>query len=111
LFFRFGPGIGTLTVYLQNEGFPPVAIWTLSGKQPDDWFQGKAGFILHSDHSLLFEAKITSNDEGDIAIDDIAITNVYCATLPSYAIPGSGLTTTTTTTTMLVEQKTLNFCL
>jgi hypothetical protein len=57
------------------------------------------------DHSLLIEAKITSNDEGDIAVDDITITNGYCPTYPAFAIPSGGLTTTTVITTpMLVEK-------
>jgi hypothetical protein len=93
-----------LNVYLQHEGSPPIAMWTLSGEQPDNWFQGKAGFTAHSDHSLLIEAKITSNEEGDIAIDDVSITNGACPVYPSYAIPSGGLTTTTTITTpMLVD--------
>ena len=52
-------------------------MWTLSGEQADDWFEGKVGFVVDSDHSLLIEAKITQNDEGDIGIDDILITNEY----------------------------------
>ncbi len=105
IFFRFGTGIGSLTVYLQIEGSPPIPIWTLSGGQDDDWYQGKAGFIENMDHSLLIEAKITSNDEGDIAVDDITITNGYCPTYPAFAIPSGGLTTTTVITTpMLVEK-------
>ncbi|CAF4487647.1 unnamed protein product, partial [Rotaria magnacalcarata] len=66
----FGDGIGALTVYLQKEGFQPIPMWTLSGHQDDNWFQGKVGFVVDSDHSLLIEAKITQTDEGDIGIDD-----------------------------------------
>ncbi len=102
--FRYGPGIGTLNVYLQIEGSPPIIMWTISGEQPDAWFQGKAGFTVHSDHSLLIEAKIASLEEGDIAIDDITIINGFCPTYPSFAIPIGGLTTTTAITTpMSVE--------
>jgi hypothetical protein len=104
-FFRYGPGIGTLSVYLQSEGSQPIVMWTLSGEQPDDWFQGKVGFTVHTDHSLLIEAKITSNDEGDIAIDDIAITNGYCPIFPAFAKPSEGLTTTTAITTEMLVKK------
>ena len=86
-------------MYLQIEGSPPIAMWTISGEQPDLWHQGKAGFTVHSDHSLLIEAKITSNEEGDIAVDDISIFNGACPTFPSNAIPPDGLTTTTIITT------------
>ncbi|CAF4982028.1 unnamed protein product, partial [Rotaria magnacalcarata] len=48
------------------------------GHQDDNWFQGKVGFVVDSDHSLLIEAKITQTDEGDIGIDDLLITNGYC---------------------------------
>ncbi|CAF4619611.1 unnamed protein product, partial [Rotaria sp. Silwood2] len=92
-YHMFGDGIGTLTVYLQKEGFQPIAMWTLSGHQDDFWFQGKVGFIVNSDHSILIEGKITDNDEGDIAIDDLSITNGYCPIYPMFAIPADGLTT------------------
>lgn len=95
---RYGDGVGTLTVYLQKEGFQPIPMWSLSGQQEDDWFQGKVGFVVDSDHSLLIEAKITSNDEGDIGLDDFSIINGYCPTYPSFAIPANGLTTPTMTT-------------
>ncbi|CAF0847412.1 unnamed protein product, partial [Rotaria sordida] len=93
-YHMFGDGIGTLTVYLQKEGFQPIPMWSLSGLQDDDWFQGKVGFIVNSDHSILIEGKITQNDEGDIAIDDLSITNGYCPLFPSYATPADSLTTT-----------------
>lgn len=76
-------------------------MWSISGEQEDFWHQGKVGFVVHNDHSLLIEAKITSNEEGDIAIDDIAILNGYCPTYPSNAVPSGGLTTTTVITTPL----------
>lgn len=100
-FLRYGPGIGTLNVYLQNEGSPPLLAWTISGEQPDRWHQGKVGFVVHNDHSILIEAKITSNEEGDIAVDDITVLNEYCPTYPSTSIPSDGLTTTTVITTPL----------
>ncbi len=92
-YHMYGPGIGQLTVYMQKEGFQPLSMWTLGGHQDDEWFQGKTGFIMTSDYSILIEAKITENDEGDIAIDDISITNGYCQTFPAYAVPENGFTT------------------
>lgn len=80
-------------------------MWTLSGEQPDEWHQGKAGFTIHSDHSLLIEAKIVSNEVGDIAIDDISITNGHCPIFPTSAIPSHGLTTTTQITTEMLVKK------
>jgi hypothetical protein len=100
-YHMYGEGIGTLTVYLQKEGFQPIAMWTLHGEQDDEWYQGKAGFIVTSDHSILIQAKITENDDGDIAIDDISITNGYCPLYPAYAAP-EDLTTVMPPTTMRV---------
>ncbi len=93
-----------MTVYLQKEGFQPIAMWTLAGEQDDAWFQGKAGFMVNSDHSLLIEAKLTQSEDGDIGIDDISITNGYCPLLPAFAVPEDGLTTppTAITPAMLV---------
>jgi hypothetical protein len=70
-------------------------MWTLTGEQDDDWFLGTAGFAIDSDHSILIEAKIRQNGEGDIGIDDISITNGYCPTSPTFAVPEGGLTTAT----------------
>ncbi len=93
-----------MTVYLQKEGFQPIAMWTLAREQDDAWFQGKAGFSVNSDHSILIEAKLTQSADGDIGIDDISITNGYCPLLPAFAAPEGGLTTPSTvmTTAMLV---------
>ncbi|CAF4044180.1 unnamed protein product, partial [Rotaria sordida] len=95
-YHMYGEGIGTLTVYLQKEGFQPIPMWTLSGEQADSWFQGKVGFVVNSDHSILIEAKITQNDESNIAIDDLSIINGYCPIFPTHATPIDSLTTTIT---------------
>ncbi|CAF1538469.1 unnamed protein product, partial [Adineta steineri] len=93
-YHMYGPGVGRLTVYLQMEGFQPLPMWTLAGEQDDDWFQGKVGFSVSADHSILIEGRITQYEEGDIGLDDISITNGYCTLLPSFAAPENGLTTT-----------------
>ena len=78
-------------------------MWTLTGEQDDDWFQGKVGFIISDDHSLLIEAKLSQYvEDGDIGIDDIAITNGYCPIYPTYAVPAIGLTTPSTPMTTKV---------
>ena len=76
--FRYGPGIGSLNVYLQRDGSIPILMWSISGEQPDQWHQGKVGFIIHDDHTMYYG---------------------YCPTLPFEAIPSDGLTTTTVITT------------
>ncbi|UJR31098.1 hypothetical protein I4U23_018606, partial [Adineta vaga] len=101
-YHMYGPGIGRLTAYLQLEGFQPLAMWTLEGEQDDDWFQGKVGFAVSSDHSVLIEARVTLNNHGDIGLDDISIKNGYCNTLPPYAIPQDGLSTASTSPTTKV---------
>ena len=92
-------------MYSQKEGSQPTPIWTLTGEQDDDWFQGKAGFIINSDHSVLIEARIAQTSDGDIAIDDISITNGYCPTYPQYAVPDGSLTTTVPTTVKVLVRK------
>ncbi|CAM4935869.1 unnamed protein product [Rotaria socialis] len=80
-------------IFTKKEGFQPIPMWTLSGQQDDNWFEGKVGFVVDLDHSLLIEAKITQNDEGDIGIDDLLITNSYCPTFPAFATPPDAYTT------------------
>ncbi|CAF2834605.1 unnamed protein product [Rotaria sp. Silwood2] len=101
---RYGAGIGSLTIYLQQEGFRRIPMWTLSGEQINDWLQGKVGFVVNSDHSILIEATIAKENETDIAIDDISIVNGYCTIYPILAQPNTSFTIstqrTTTTTTL-----------
>ncbi|CAF4987055.1 unnamed protein product, partial [Rotaria sp. Silwood1] len=102
-YHMYGAGIGSLTIYLQQEGFRRIPIWTLSGEQINDWLQGKVGFVVNSDHSILIEATIAKGNESDIAIDDISIVNGYCTIYPILAQPNTSFTISTqrTTTTTL----------
>ena len=95
IFFRYGVGTGALTLYLQKEGFQPIPMWSLTGPQGDDWFQGKVGFVMNSDHSILIESRLTTTKDGDSALDDIVIRNGYCPTFPAYAGLSDGYTTAT----------------
>ena len=81
-------------MYLQKEGSIPIKMWTLTGSQPDDWFQGKVGYTIDGDHSILIESRLTEVKDGDMGLDDISITPGSCPTFPAYAIPTDGLTTT-----------------
>ncbi|CAF0853287.1 unnamed protein product [Didymodactylos carnosus] len=102
-YHMYGVGIGVLTVYLQKEGYQPMSIWTLSGEQEDNWLQGKVGFVMNSEHSIIIEAKVTSESgDGNIGIDDISITNGYCPTFPAYATPADALTTATPAITTMM---------
>jgi hypothetical protein len=104
-YHMYGKGIGTLTVYLQREGVQPIAMWALRGEQNDEWLQGKVGFIIASDYSILIEGKITGDDEGDIALDDISITNGNCPLYPAYAASEGTTTTIPATTTRALVKK------
>jgi hypothetical protein len=78
---------------LQKEGFQSIPMWSLTGPQGDDWYQGKVGFLINSDHSILIESRLTQIKDGDMGLDDIVITNGYCPTFPVFAEIPDGYTT------------------
>ena len=71
-------------------------MWTLTGQQYDGWLQGRVGFSVNGDHSLLIESRLTATRDGSMGLDDISIQNGYCPTNPPLAIPIDQYQTTAT---------------
>ncbi|XP_070174121.1 MAM and LDL-receptor class A domain-containing protein 1-like [Littorina saxatilis] len=76
-----GPDIGTLSVSILSA---PVAwdqavkVWSLTGEQADSWTLAQVDLDTTKPYKIMIEATTKSGDKGDIAIDDIDITNLEC---------------------------------
>ncbi|XP_066300034.1 MAM and LDL-receptor class A domain-containing protein 1-like [Branchiostoma lanceolatum] len=77
-YHMLGADIGTLNVYASvagNRGFP---IWTLSGEQGNLWTIARVTVSTTGDFQIVFEGIRGSNYRGDIAVDDVALTDGPC---------------------------------
>lgn len=80
-FHMFGPGIGTLKLFLRNFrslDAPLREIWSLSGNAGNTWFIAEITISSVDDFQLMFEASVGNTEMGDIALDDISFTQGSC---------------------------------
>ena len=79
-YHMYGSSIGYLTVYKKTGSSVGTQIWRLSGNQGDEWLVAQVNVWspLRS-FRLSFEGTVGSGNQGDIAIDDIAMFNGKCA--------------------------------
>ncbi|XP_078334103.1 MAM and LDL-receptor class A domain-containing protein 1-like [Crassostrea virginica] len=94
-----GNSIGSLTVYAVTGGVQ-TPLWQLSGQQSGQWNFGKVSVLSpNSTFQFIIEGMRGNGILGDIAIDDVSVTQSRCARQPSSARPISQTTTTTPVTT------------
>eukprot|EP00794_Sanderia_malayensis_P017044 gene17044-18759_t len=91
-----GAHIGALRVYMKINGVSQSILWTLSGEQRSSsaqqpsWLQGQIPLRSgRRNYQLVFEAERGQDYQGDIAIDDIALSSITgsCTLRPSKAVP------------------------
>ncbi|XP_078483553.1 MAM and LDL-receptor class A domain-containing protein 1 isoform X3 [Ciona intestinalis] len=82
-YHMFGPSIGTLNLYRINHdnNDNKWKIWTRIGSQGNRWNYGYYEFQADITYSLWFEG-IRGGFDGDIAIDDISVTEGRCPLKP-----------------------------
>lgn len=102
-YHMYGADIGTLNVLQKTapgSKFEKI-LWTLKGQQGNQWLNGKVSLskIPSSNFWIVFEGIRGNGYRGDIAIDDILITNADCAIFPANANPNPSTTATPTATT------------
>ncbi|XP_042902868.2 MAM and LDL-receptor class A domain-containing protein 1 [Parasteatoda tepidariorum] len=85
----YGSGVGALRVYMYDNTTNATGdpIWELySGtRTPDQWYKGEVPLSLPRPFRVIFEAEINLPGESDIAIDDIALNNGSCPSIPREA--------------------------
>ncbi|KAJ7393860.1 hypothetical protein OS493_003527 [Desmophyllum pertusum] len=74
-YHMYGNDINEL--YLYNRG---KNVWRMSGDQGDEW--KKAQIIITGNFQLVLIASVGKSYLGDIAIDDISVTDGYCVVVP-----------------------------
>ncbi|XP_038632257.1 MAM domain-containing glycosylphosphatidylinositol anchor protein 2 isoform X2 [Scyliorhinus canicula] len=79
----YGKHIGTLNVFLRFKGFKGSTItenliWTMSGNQGEQWMYANININPSGTFQLIFEGIRGPSIEGDIAIDDVTVTEGKC---------------------------------
>ncbi|XP_066300036.1 MAM and LDL-receptor class A domain-containing protein 1-like [Branchiostoma lanceolatum] len=90
-YHMYGTSVGSLRVYVQEIGSQTVEslLWELSGDQTNQWYSGQVGLASRTNpYQLVFEGVRGDSYRGDIAIDDLTVTNSFCSILPTTANPG-----------------------
>ncbi|XP_069106937.1 MAM and LDL-receptor class A domain-containing protein 1-like [Argopecten irradians] len=77
-YHMYGGSVGTLQVSTSGSGI----LWTKSGDQGNQWIQANVNLPAASNFKLIIEATRGSNWNGDIALDDVQISDQTCAALP-----------------------------
>ncbi|XP_065179170.1 uncharacterized protein LOC135809689 [Sycon ciliatum] len=76
-----GAGIGSLSLLVRNGpagGKQMVTAWSRSGPQGDDWLTATVPVSSSTAYQLQFVAQTTSDPRGDIALDDIVMSEGCC---------------------------------
>lgn len=73
----FGPHIGNLNLYL-TSGTNKTIFWSKSGPQGDQWLHAQRTVVSNVDYQVVFEGVAGNGYQGDIAIDDIQLSNSSC---------------------------------
>ena len=102
-YHMFGADIGTFNILHKTApgNKSEKILWSLSGQQGSTWLNGKVSLskVPSTRFWVVFEAIRGNGYRGDIAIDDILITNGDCAIFPSKANPNKPTATTPVATT------------
>ncbi|XP_033726981.1 MAM and LDL-receptor class A domain-containing protein 1-like [Pecten maximus] len=77
-YHMYGGSVGNLQISTVNSG----VLWTKSSNQGDSWIQANVNLPADPNFQLVIEATSGSSWNGDIALDDIKLTNGTCALLP-----------------------------
>lgn len=73
-----GRHVDTLNVFAINDSSYEYALWSKSGNQGRNWIRGQTDIQMSEAYRLSFEAIRGLDYEGDIALDDIAMTDGFC---------------------------------
>ncbi|XP_019616525.1 PREDICTED: MAM and LDL-receptor class A domain-containing protein 1-like [Branchiostoma belcheri] len=85
-YHMFGDSTGTLNVYIRKQGILGTPVWTVSGNQGNAWQFGHAQMDGSSSFNVVFEAVRGNGFRGDIAIDDVTVSD-ECVPIPTTVLP------------------------
>ncbi|XP_019614634.1 PREDICTED: flocculation protein FLO11-like [Branchiostoma belcheri] len=85
-YHMFGDSMGTLNVYIRKQGIMGPSVWTVSGDQRNAWHFGHAQLDGSSSFNVIFEAVRGNDFRGDIAIDDVTVSD-ECGLITTTVLP------------------------
>ncbi|KAI8507319.1 MAM domain-containing glycosylphosphatidylinositol anchor protein 2 [Branchiostoma belcheri] len=85
-YHMFGDSTGTLNVYIRKQGILGAPVWTVSGNQGNVWQFGHAQVDGSSSFNVVFEAVRGNGFRGDIAIDDVTVSD-ECVPIATTVLP------------------------
>ncbi|XP_019639608.1 PREDICTED: MAM and LDL-receptor class A domain-containing protein 1-like [Branchiostoma belcheri] len=85
-YHMFGDSTGTLNLYTRKQGIMGAAVWTVIGDQGNVWKLGNAQLDGSGGFNVVFEAVRGDGFRGDIAIDDVTISQ-DCTPIPTTVLP------------------------
>uniref|UniRef100_A0A669BS46 protein-tyrosine-phosphatase n=1 Tax=Oreochromis niloticus TaxID=8128 RepID=A0A669BS46_ORENI len=88
LYSRDGHSPGDLQVYVRvNSGPKGSAVWNISGSQGRQWHQVELAVSTFwpSEYQVIFEATVSEERQGYIALDDIVLLNYPCYKVPHFS--------------------------
>ncbi|XP_069694256.1 MAM and LDL-receptor class A domain-containing protein 1-like [Periplaneta americana] len=87
----YGNGIGTLSIVLSDtRESKDRDIWSLSGEAGNAWYQAELPISSPNPFMIMILGKVGKNNLGDIALDDLSLTQGSCPTAPQIAAAASG---------------------
>ncbi|XP_022096407.1 MAM and LDL-receptor class A domain-containing protein 1-like [Acanthaster planci] len=84
-YHMYGKGIGTLTVYTEDNKNAKIKQWSLSGDQGNIWLKKQIQLTSTVEYQVLIEATYVNDWRGDIALDDLDLEPTPCVFLPTPA--------------------------
>jgi len=77
-YHMYGADVNRLSVYIKLAGRLGQAVWSKTGTQGDRWLYAQIETGSFTNTQVVFEALKGRSYQGDIALDDITITNGPC---------------------------------
>ncbi|XP_038071817.1 MAM and LDL-receptor class A domain-containing protein 1-like [Patiria miniata] len=79
----YGHNVGTLNVYTETNGVLGSARWSQSGYTKESkWYEASISIDPGSEFKLVFISENAVGSQGNIAIDDISLSDGVCSALP-----------------------------
>ena len=80
-YHMYGDDIGELNVYVVPQGGKVgdyLPVWSTEGDKGNAWYIARAHVNHLATYHVVFEGILESGTEGDIAIDDVRVTDGAC---------------------------------
>ncbi|XP_052248005.1 MAM and LDL-receptor class A domain-containing protein 1-like isoform X2 [Dreissena polymorpha] len=85
-YHMYGTSTGRLDVYQALETFVPGNLmWSVTGDHGNAWLQGQVALESAQNYSIIISGFVGNGYLGDIAIDDVSLSDGYCDVKPPSA--------------------------